>query len=235
MPRTQKKFETFSEETKQHIVNVYKKHFSVSEVMKNIPYEGRLGRGPVVDYLKHIGLYEGLGPNNTRLRIQKVHNTLDSRYGVTNPSQLDDAAGLRERNNRPYDRVKYLGTDLVEYKRAVERATKTSIRKEYGPRFNKKWPPAYCEYTGIMFADKEGSPNPNDPRKRTVDHIIPVVICYINGSTVQAAASLDNVAFVLRCVNSLKANTAYKDFIPIAHKLRKVLIDEGFQSNPAFK
>ncbi len=91
--------------------------------------------------------------------------------------------------------------------------------------------PTYCYYTGIQFADEEGLVNPNDPRKRSVDHKVPVIICYLNGISVEQAGSIDNLTFVLKYVNSVKSNTEHKSFLAVAHKIRKVFINEGYKSN----
>lgn len=55
-------------------------------------------------------------------------------------------------------------------------------------------------------------------------------MCYLNNIRAEEAGSKDNIVFVLKYVNSVKSNTLHESFLTIANKIRKVFIDEGFES-----
>jgi hypothetical protein len=207
------------------IIEIYKEHYSVSEVLRqiNVFSEKKISRQNIVTILKNAGIYEGInGENYIKVHRNRVNKVIKDKYGVNNYGTI--SGGFGESNKIPYRNVKGLTDDFQEYKRAVSRLTIRAIKKLKKPEF--------CEYTGIKFCDVIGiRSNPNDPRKRSVDHRIPIIICYLNGINIKDAASLDNLAFVLRYVNTIKANTDYNSFLPIATKIREVFINEGFESN----
>jgi hypothetical protein len=64
-----------------------------------------------------------------------------------------------------------------------------------------------------------------------VDHIVPVIQCYLLGWPPEKAAALDNIKFVLRFVNSMKSNTNKKDFEQFIPIIKEALLNEGCQSN----
>lgn len=222
------KYETFSDELKTFIRETYTKEYSVTQVVIQIKTNlniNNLGRKPVEDYLKSINIYEGAsGVNYMKNKVMKNENIMMEKYGVKNWSNLE-GNGWSKINNIPYTKkVKYLTDDFKVYQQEVSKLTKKII--------SKMTKPIYCEYTGILFADEEvDKVNPNDARKRTVDHKMPVLICYLNGLDVGTTCNKDNLMFVLRCVNTTKSNTTYESFLPIAKTIRKVYIDEGFKSN----
>jgi hypothetical protein len=63
-----------------------------------------------------------------------------------------------------------------------------------------------------------------------VDHRIPVLHCYLNGISSKDASSINNVIFILKYVNSVKAQSLEDSFISIVEKIRKVFINEGYKS-----
>lgn len=223
--RLTKKYETFSEELKIFIETRYKEEYSVSIIHKEVQERfGKIGRGPISDYLKSIGIYEGLnGPNYLKKKVENNEKIMMERYGVINWGQTKEG-GYRKQNKIPYNKISYLDDGYKKYRDDVEKITRKNIKKLDAI-------PKYCEYTGILFADENGATNPNDPRKRSVDHKIPAVICYLNGISAEDAGSIDNIIFVLKYVNSIKSNTEHNSFLSVAHKIRKVFINEGYESN----
>jgi len=88
----------------------------------------------------------------------------------------------------------------------------------------------YCYHTGIKFIDAEiENPNPNDPRKRSLDHIKPLVICFIEGMTIDEANHPDNLCWCLKCVNNVRACTDIKSFKVVADFYRDQFIKEGVE------
>jgi hypothetical protein len=86
----------------------------------------------------------------------------------------------------------------------------------------------YCWYTGIKFADAEQQfVNPNDPRKRSLDHKIPLAICYINGMTMDEANHPDNLCWCLKVINNVRGTSDLNSFKPVADFYRKMFIKEG--------
>lgn len=86
----------------------------------------------------------------------------------------------------------------------------------------------YCYHTGIRFIDSEVEfANPNDPRKRSLDHIIPLSICYTMGMTMDEANHPDNLCWCLKCVNNTRASTEINSFKSIAEFYRKKFIEAG--------
>jgi len=223
------KHKTFTDELKDFIRNSYLKNYSVTKVIDEVKsnfqgnIEGNIGRNPITNYLKEIGIYEGLnGSNYLKKKVENNVKIMNERYGVDNWGQVN-GEGWSKLNSIPYEKISYLDTDFLEYRKLVDKLSKK----------NKKFitEDVYCYYTGIMFADAEyDKVNPNDPRKRSLDHKIPIIICYLDGISCEDVASLDNLIYVLRYVNSIKSNTDHDSFIPIARKIRKVFINEGFKS-----
>ena len=221
----------FLEENKNYIIDLYKETYSVTEVLdlltekydvvKNYSF---INRKTIENILKEENVYESFsGKNFNKKRVEKIKNTMNEKYGVDNIGQLD-GYGFKELNKIPYEKVDFLHDQMEKYKKKVERLTKKNAKK-----LNK---PNYCQSTGILFADSEFEQvNPNDPRKRTVDHKKSVVVCYLEGISAEQCASEDNIEFVLRYVNSVKGNTCVENFQPIANKIREAFINAGFKSN----
>lgn len=210
-----------TEEMKEFYIDKYLETYSVSEVMKQA--NDGVGRNRIVNVLKDRGIYEGLnGPNYLKKKVEKIEKILLEKYNVKNWGQTKEG-GYKKHNKIPYKKISYLSDEYKDYRRLVTKETEKNLKK-----IN---PPKYCYYTGILFADEEYIPNPNDPRKRSIDHKIPIILCYLNGMSVKEASSVDNLIFVLKYVNSVKTNTLEDSFIPIAKKIRKVFINEGYKSN----
>ncbi len=222
-----KKYETFSDDLKKFIIVQYEKLYSVTKVLNliKIQYNIKLGRKPIEDYLKSIDIYEGLnGENYLKTKVANNEKILMERYGVKNWGQTENG-GYKLQNKIPYERLNFIDKDIKKYKTNVEKLTRLNIKKM-------KMIPEYCFYTGIKFIDcEQNKVNPNDPRKRSIDHKIPVIICYFNNIPAEKTASIDNLVFVLKYVNSIKGNTLHESFLNIAPKLRKAFINAGYKSN----
>lgn len=144
-------------------------------------------------------------------------------YGVINNGQRA-GQGFGPRNKIPYNTVDFLDTQYQLFRNKVERLTKKNISKLPIPD--------YCYYTGVKFVDSEITlVNPNDPRKRTVDHKIPIIVGYLKGQSIEELSSLDNICYCLRYVNTIKGNTSYQDFIEIAKYIREAFKKEGYETN----
>jgi len=222
------KHELFSDELKDFIKKRYQEEYSVSIVLKEVRSRfENIGRNPIVKYLKDIGIYEGLtGKNYLKKKTENHEQIMLERYGVINWGQTKDS-GYSKQNKIPYEKISYLDDKYKKYRTAIEKLTRKNVKEL--KKINKL--PKYCQYTGILFKDEDGESNPNDPRKRSIDHKIPIMVCYLNNVSIEEASSLNNIMFVLKYVNSVKGNTDHDSFLTIAEKIRKVFIDEGYQSN----
>jgi len=88
----------------------------------------------------------------------------------------------------------------------------------------------FCYYTGVRFVDAEEEfVNPNHPRKRSLDHKIPLLYCYIQGWTMDEANHPDNLCWCLKCVNNVRGCSDLKSFQPIADYFRQKFIEEGIE------
>lgn len=210
-------------ENKEKLIDRYKDCYSVSTLMG----EFHLSRGEIVSILKEENVYEGLkGPNYLRKRSEDFRKIMYDKYGVINPGQLPHG-GYGSSNKLPRDDIPYLMTEYQDYRKAVDNYIKNYVRRR---KRNNSFP-THCYYTGIRFKDEEvDSVNPNDLRKRSVDHKIPVVIGYLNGLSIEEINAEENIIFVLKYVNSIKGNIAHESFTPLAEKIRKVFINEGYES-----
>jgi hypothetical protein len=170
---------------------------------------------------KH-SIYRGV--RFTKRRSKKTRDTTLERHGVMNIG-CTKQYGWNNTNKIEYDKISYLTDKFYEYENLVKRFTNRSAKL--------KDKPAYCEYTGIMFIDTElgREVNPNDPRKRSIDHKIPTIWGYLNHISPEVIGGINNLAYVLRYVNTIKANTLYESFIPMAIKMREVFKNEGYKSN----
>jgi hypothetical protein len=222
------KFINITDDMKQNYIDLYKETYSVSEVMRKC--NDGVGRSRIVKILKDEGIYEGLsGENYLKKKVKNHEKIMLEKYGVINWGQTKEG-GYRKLNKVPYKKVSYLTDDYNEYRIKVDKLTKKNIKQQYKDHL-----PKYCMYTGIMFADEEGPTNPNDPRKRSVDHRIPVIHCFLNKMSIEEAASVNNVVFVLKYVNSIKAQSTEESILPIMEEVRKAFIDEGFSCKENFE
>jgi hypothetical protein len=214
-------------ELREIIQQKYLETYSVTKVIQYLRSIGvGLGRVPITNVLKENKIFESYtGKNYIEQKAVRHLQLLQERYGVTNWGQTSNG-GFKEANKIPYKKTK-LFEDYRTYRLAVERLTIKQVKRMK----RLKQIPAYCELTTIRFADEEGPVNPNDPRKRTTDHKIPIIICFLSKMTVQEAADSTNLAFILRMVNSLKSSTLFDSFKPYANAIRERLLDEGFESS----
>lgn len=218
------KYETFTEEMKQLISKTYLDTFSVTKVTNAVKlhFDPTIGRGPIRDYLKSINIYEGLtGPNYLKKKVELHVELMKERYGVSNAGQLPNG-GWTLQNKIPYKKIKLMGQQL-EYNKQVGKITLKTVKKAR----NAGNIPTHCEYTNILFADSEGTPtNPNHPRKRTVDHVVPVTHCFLLGWSPDKAASEDNIKYIIRYANSVKGNSDYASFAPLIPILKKAFDED---------
>lgn len=216
----------YTDEIKDEIRKSYKQNYAVSEVLRELGSKGiKVNRSGVTELLKRDGIYEGLtGPNYTKRHAARVKKAMLKNHGVENYGQI--SRGFAKLNKIAYKKPEAFGNNWEAYRSQVKLFTARSLKEL--PK------PDYCEYTGIRFADADKPAkqiNPNDPIKRTLDHKVAVLTGYILGMPPEEIGSIDNLAYVIRHVNTIKSNTSYEDFLPIAEKLREVYINEGFESN----
>lgn len=215
------KVEKITDEIKNIIIDCYKNTYSVSEVLRELKLMSlNIGRNRVVNVLKECDLYEGLtGKNYSEMKVNKLKKIMTEKYGIENWGQLK-TSGYVVDNKIEYKKISFLDEEYKKYCKKVQLLTKKNIKKIKNTD--------YCYYTGILFSDVEGKSNPNDPRKKSIDHKIPKIICYLNGISAEDASSIDNLIFVLKYVNSVKGNTDHESFLNIAKKIREVFINEGY-------
>lgn len=215
------KNKNITDDMKQNYIDLYKETYSVSEIMKRC--NDGVGRARIVKILKDEGIYEGLsGENYLKMKAKNHEKIMLEKYGVINWGQTKEG-GWCKLNKVPYKKVSYLTDDYNEYRKKVDKLTKKNIKQCYKDDL-----PKYCAYTGIMFADEEGQTNPNDPRKRSVDHRIPVIHCFLKKMPIEKAANASNIVFVLKYVNSIKSQSTEESILPIMGEIRKAFINESF-------
>ena len=142
---------------------------------------------------------------------------------------------LIERNRIPYDKLN-ITKDMLSYvSKAGASLRRKNSRKKNGLKCKRKDAKPrleiydYCYYTGIRFVDAEQEyVNPNDPRKRTLDHKKPLALCFIDGWTIDEANHPDNLCYCLRVVNNVRSSTTLDSFIPIRNCYREKLIEGGY-------
>jgi hypothetical protein len=142
---------------------------------------------------------------------------------------------LTERNKIDYETPKFI-TEMNEWIRiAGDQIRKRHSRTRRGVVKHSRCDAKpvlkeedYCYHTGIRFIDAEVEfANPNDPRKRSLDHIIPLSICYTMGMTMDEANHPDNLCWCLKCVNNTRGSTDINSFKHIAEFYRKKFIEAG--------
>lgn len=196
-----------------NIVSLYLKTYSVQRVMKELEVDGVMvvTRTQVEDVLKKEKVYEGqTGDNYGKRKRERWSQTMLNRYGTTAVNN-----NLEERNAIPYEPIVIGDDDYEHWAKRVEAVTKKSLKTIEVPET--------CAYTGFEFADNKGTPNPNDPFKRTIDHKTPKRLAYIYGWTPEQTGAPENLAYVIRYANSLKSNTDYESFKPVALYLREAI------------
>lgn len=204
------------------ILTKYETGISISDLKNTY----KINRKFIEDCVKRLGgSLRGVTQNSQSrsLRGNKRMETLKARYGVINPGQLENSP-IKLANKIPYTAPIFY-KQFYEYKQEVERFTKRFIRQCK----NKNQLPTHCEYTGIEFADtKRSIVNPNDWFKRTIDHRISVLQCYLNEWTVEQACVPSNLVFCLRYINTIKGNISENEFIKnYVPKLKKLLSNEN--------
>jgi len=219
----------FKKEAKKHvynrrdeIINHYSQHYSVSKVMRDFGLsEG--ARRWIEKILKEEDIYQGTGGLQALKKVERIESTMMKRYGVRNAGQLDHG-GWKLLNGREKTDPEFI-SDFNVFKGDVERLTKKNRKKMI--------PSKYCYYTGIKFVDEEvDNPNPNDQRKRTIDHKISVWDAYfVHNFAAEDVSNTSNLVYCIRYANSIKHNKSHHDFKKTANIIRKRFIDEGFASN----
>jgi hypothetical protein len=200
---------------KEYIVEFYTTCYSVTDCCNHIIAKEGISvrpnalRGAVTLFLKEAGVMEKqTGSKINTFRQKKIRNTMSSRYGVINAGQMP-GNGFSRLNSIPYKKLK-LHDDITAYKKAVN---DISWRVVNGIKKRDGHLPSTCYYTGITFNDNVlPEVNPNDPFKRTVDHKISIVNCFLSGLPVEKAASEENLVFCLRVVNTIKGQLDEGDF-----------------------
>lgn len=215
------KVQKITDDIENVIIDFYKKTYSVTQVIKNLKEQSlTIGRNRIVKILKKHNIYEGLtGKKYSEAKVNNLKILMKSKYGVENWGELK-LSGYVLNNTIEYKKISYLDEKYKEYCKQVNLLTKKNIKKM--EKIN------YCYYTGILFSDAVKVSNPNDPRKKSIDHKVPKIICYLNNISVEEASKIDNLAFVLKYVNSVKGNTDHESFLKIAKKIREVFINEGY-------
>jgi hypothetical protein len=136
----------------------------------------------------------------------QMKETLYKKYGVINYGQLNNQ-GYSGLNNVPYTIPKFIQQFNV-YRDEVQVLTRKLVNK-----LNQRGEiPNYCSITGIEFADCKGKVNPNDFRKRSVDHCSSVLNCFLNGISPSEAASINNITFMLKYCNTIKGYMNLQEF-----------------------
>jgi len=221
-------FSNLTQEQKNLIISEYIDCYSVNELINNKElFSSNYRRKAIVLVLEEANVYCGLINGNSKkmwdARTKKSEQTTLANHGVKNIGETKKY-GWNITNYLEYQKISYLTTELKKFNKQVEKLTKKNTEKLEKPE--------YCEYTGIRFIDViEEKVNPNDPRKRTVDHKTPIILAYLNNWSPEETAAISNLSFVLRYVNTIKSNTDLELFLPIARKLRKIFINEGCPSN----
>lgn len=183
------------------VVYDYNTGCSVSALAKKY----RVGRNSIEKIIKESGtvLRGFIHTEESRNKLQEaMKQTLQERYGVDNIGQK--TGGFSSQNKIPYTKPQFVD-DFMTFKKAVGYETQRTLRK-----INK---PLCCEVTGIMFADAHKPANPNDYYKRSVDHKVSILECFLLNKSPEEAAARENVIFVLRYINTIKGNMPYDLFI----------------------
>jgi len=216
-----------------YIKELYKNLFSVTACVEHvIGTETTLLSRPRIRILidKLLDLQKvKKGINNKDMQLakqKKIKTTMLEKYGVENYGQLPQG-GWALRNAIPYKELN-ITKEYRDYRKAVEYYT----RKFHEKLVKSNTVPVYCFYTGIEFNDTILTEvNPNDPLKRTIDHKIPVLESFINGTLPEQAAAPKNTIYCTRIINNLKSNTNESHFINILlPKIKERILNESKSS-----
>ncbi|MEI7674571.1 MAG: hypothetical protein WCI60_02450 [bacterium] len=206
------KKKVFSDEQKNMIIEHYKNCYSVLETSKimGVAYV------QIKRILEEEGVFESFGGENyKRLNTERIKKSTLKKYGVDNISKIRQS-GWTTQNHIGYERLAF----DEEYKKYSARVMKLTRKNAQQIKEN-----THCFYTGIEFSDNnQKEVNPNDPRKRSIDHRKSVIECFLESLCPEECASLDNIVFALKYVNTIKGNTKEDSFIPIAKNLRERLL-----------
>ena len=159
-------------------------------------------------FLDGLGIREGVnGKNNQRFKQQKIRQTTRERYGVDNVGQIPGKGWVN--NSIPYKKLLFVDELAIFRKEVSDLTWNTFMRMK-----RRGIIPIKCHYTGICFNDELlDQVNPNDPFKRSIDHVVPVTEAFFKGWSSDQTASDDNIVFCLRIINTLKSNTNHDDFV----------------------
>jgi hypothetical protein len=200
---------------------IYLETYSVSEILRQC--QDGVGRSKIQQYLTDIGIYEGLTGNNyLKIKAKNHEELMMAKHGVKNWGQI--SGGFALINDIPYDKLPF-DNEYSNYCKNVKKLTDKNVKKikEAGVI------PSYCQYSGIMFAECERNEvNPNDWRKRSVDHIKPIISCFFDGDSIEYAAGNDNIAFVLKYINSIKGNSTLDSCKNIIQNIKERFINAGY-------
>jgi 5-methylcytosine-specific restriction endonuclease McrA len=210
-----KEFKRVTENAVRYVADMYLDTYSVAECVERIiKRENSLISHSQIrkfmdNYLDSLGIREGIsGENSQRMKQIKIVQSVKNKYGVDNVGQLP-GNGWSKINNIPYEKLNFVD-DMAKFRKKVNSATEKTVHQLRKKNNISKT----CHYTNIQFNDVLlKRVNPNDPFKRTVDHIIPVTEAFLRGLSVEETASENNIVFCLRVINTLKSNTSYDDFV----------------------
>ena len=183
------------------VIDDYTSGYSISTLTKKY----RVGRNSIEKIIKESGadLRGFIHTEESRnQRAEVMRQTMQEKYGVDNIGQI--TGGYSVQNKIPYTKPQFV-SDFMAFKKAVSYETQRTLRK-----INK---PLCCEITGIEFADAYKSANPNDYYKRSVDHKISVLECFLANKSPEETSTRENIIFVLRYINTVKGNMPYDLFV----------------------
>ncbi len=223
-----------SENIKSYIVAYYQMVLSVSECISHVREreetllaDTRL-RPIITDYLKSVGEFKKFGdPAFEKSRQQKAKQAVFDKFGVENVGMLPHM-GWNLINKIPATKITIM-EDVKLYRERVSLLTKYNLKKI--KMMNKV--PDRCHYTGVVFSDVRlgDKVNPNDPLKRTVDHVVSINEAFFRGWSPEQTADFDNLVFCIRIANTLKHNTSadkfMEIFVPVLKNNLKEYIDES--------
>ena len=206
----------------EDILQHYLTNYNVTEILEVFS----VSRKPVENFLKARGVYKNqqqVVPFVQNAPATKRLKTMQERYGVVNFGQTPHMVeALAARNAIAFQAPALLGA-FEEYRRLVNHYTQRN--KKFVVKVD------CCYYTGIRFSDSEGLVNPNDPRKRTLDHKISVYEGFLKDIDASIIGATSNLVWCLRYCNSIKGNMSSLAFQELAVLIREKLINEGFSSN----
>lgn len=214
--------------TAQDIIELFKEDYNIKSLNKKTNINDQHLRDILTEnnfYTNNEEVYDLIHKNKQK----KIRKTCIERYGEDNISKCmsgKQRRALHSRNSIPYKRFDFID-EYAEYCRKSKRYIEKSIKEMIAPD--------YCEYTGIKFADAtnggSNNVNPNDPLKRSIDHKMSLLECYLKGISVEEANSPENLAFCIRYVNTIKQNNSLGDYSlqEMIKIIREKLINENYE------